>query len=155
MVKTTGLKEGAPLKPCYVQWPCLWPPGFAQAALLPRETLVFCTLSSRRHISPVQEILSPSGSEAVLPHPPTTPSSPSFSEALWLVWGLLMASSPTSGNGLKTWLTPGQPGVFFLPPPAPRLRVLSLTHYSTSGLTGFVRTRKALISPLTQSRWAR
>lgn len=60
----------------------------------------------------------------------------------------------TAGNGQKTRLTPGQPRVFF-PPPAPRLRLPHLTHYSTSDFTGFVGTGKVPISPLTQSRWAR
>ena len=79
-----------------------------------------------------------------------------FSEALWLVWGAYHTLQPqTPGNGLKTWLTPRQPGVLFPTSPPPDLGVLSLTLCFTSSLTGFVGTRKVPISTLTQSRWVR
>lgn len=71
------------------------PPGFTQAALPPREPLGFCTLNSRRHISPVQEILSPSGYETLLPPSPQPPPPPPVSlQPCGLCGGLLTASSP-------------------------------------------------------------
>lgn len=98
-----------------------------------------------RYISPVQEILPSSWSHRY--H--------SFSEAVWLVWGAAHSLWPqTSGHGLRTWCTSGQPEAFFPSPPAPRLGVLSLTLCPISSLTGFADTgKRPPLSPLTQGRW--